>query len=209
MSKPEEIKTGREGILYYGKELYGDKFNLNIPQDQEVYKLVYYNFLGGETATRIGADPSKGIFLSGRTGVGKSALFRIFQKMFLGTKRQFRKVTSKQLMDDAMDRQIGEQWVHEFYGKLMLDDLYIDDVGVGQADMNKYGNWMNVIADLIHERYELWVNHGIRTHISTNLPTTASPGIPSFENNFGERALDRMVEMTKFIDWKGESKRGG
>ena len=195
--------------MYFGKELYGDKFTIeNDPVAQEIYKTVYYNFIGGKTADLLKAAPEKGIFLQGPIGVGKSSLFRIFQKMFLNTPRQFRRVTSKQIMDDAMDREKGQEWTHEFYGRYMLEDLYIDDLGIGQADMNVYGNWFNVVGDIIHERYDNWIRHGIRTHFSTNTPTTVENlSEISLENMFGSRALDRIIEMTKYIHWEGDSKR--
>jgi DNA replication protein DnaC len=60
------------------------------------------------------------------------------------------------------------------------------------------------------ERYDLYINAGYKTHLSSNLVTNITNNIkkiPTLRMVYGARAFDRMIEMTNVIIFKGESQR--
>ena len=206
------IKTGREAILYFGNKLYGDRFSLNDPATNEVYRKVYTSIIGGKAAANAEMDPSRAILMIGDFGVGKTWLWTVMQQVFKNTKHAFLYAKAKDILAQAKDPDYGHDWAKWYYGTNCLRDLYIDDIGIGQADINSYGNWSNILHDILLIRYEMHVNHKFKTHLSSNVmtkvPADAPPNVKSLERILGERILDRLGETSQLIVWKGKSKRG-
>lgn len=205
------IKTGADAILYIGRQLHKD-FNLDEPRRREIYEKAFYVFSGSEKALTLGMKPDKGLLMNGDLGVGKTTLMRVMQRLFKDTCRRFKWVSAKDIKD--MLDEVKPAEIKLWYGKSLKCDLYLDDIGVGQATHNNYGNQVNLIGELIMDRYELYVSDGFKTHLSTNLLTDISkdqreltPGLVTVKDLYGDRVLDRMVEMTNLISWTGKSLR--
>jgi DNA replication protein DnaC len=195
---------GSEAIQIIGSKLYRD-FDISKEPRTTIYKTVYEKFL-----RRLeDYNSEKGLLLVGSIGVGKTAIMRIMQKLFKDSKSAFRWVNSYDLCDMVEESSVSE--IKEIYGKSFLMDLYIDDIGIGNGTLQKYGNRINIISEVLIERYELFVESGIKTHLSSNLPTRIDkkkyPNVQTLEDLYGNRITDRINEMCENIIWKGESLR--
>lgn len=195
--------TGSEAIEYLGKQMFAD---FTFGDSVGIYRQIYKKFVDG----CLHPDKrEKGILLVGDVGVGKTTSMRIFHRMFKDTERKFRWITSSTLNDMLSEYTLLE--IKEMYGKKCLCDLMIDDVGLVAAQKN-YGNVVNVISEIIMERYEIFVSHGYRTHFTSNLMDRLTPennpeNFPTLETILGSRVVDRMVEMCELIIWEGDSLR--
>ena len=195
---------GSEAIKFIGSQFYKN-FDFSKDPINGIYKTVYEKFIKGLE----NYNTEKGILLIGNIGVGKTALMRIMQKLFKDTFRSFKWVNSYELYE--MFEEMPLSTIKEMYGKNYFGDLYIDDIGIGNGIIQKYGNKTNIISELIVERYELFVSTGIKTHLSSNISTKLDkikyPNVQTLEELYGNRVLDRINEMCDNIIWKGESLR--
>ena len=95
------------------------------------------------------------------------------------------------------------------YGFDLKCDLYIDDIGFS-VDVKRYGNTVNIITEILMERYDLFVSTGIKTHLSSNIMTQITNDIankPTLKLMYGARIIDRMKEMCEIVTFKGKSQR--
>jgi hypothetical protein len=74
----------------------------------------------------------------------------------------------------------------------------LDDLGVEQ-NVKQYGNECNTMAEILLNRYELFVNHGIQTHATTNL------NADDLETIYGNRVRSRFRSMFNLIDFPIDS----
>ncbi len=146
-----------------------------------------------------------GFAYDGIVGIGKSAMMRIFHRMFKDTERKFKWVSGLELKDMAEQMTTGE--IKNIYGYGLKCDLYIDDIGF-TVDVKRYGNTVNIISEIIMDRYDLFISSGFKTHLSSNIVTsTQDANTPSIEKIYGNRVLDRVVEINELIVWNGKSLR--
>ncbi len=201
---------GSQAILEVGKKLYPNRFNLDDPERRRIYEQVFYLFTDSDRVSQFGIKKGKGILLIGDIGVGKTAMMKTMQVLFRETDRRFRWVNCMDFKDMLEDGMTSTE-IKNMYGKNFKCDLYIDDLGLGRADFNKYGNVTNIIAEILFERDQLYVEEGYLTHLSSNIPTTVKPEAPvtdkSIERMYGDRVLDRIKQMCNLIIWTGKSLR--
>jgi len=197
MVKEQSNITVSEAIIIVGKQFYGDKFSLENKQTKDFYKKIFTSIYKNE----------KGIFITGSIGVGKTASMRIMQRLLKDTERRFKWVSGYELKD--MSETYTSAEIKEYYGKSLLCDLYIDDIGFS-LDVKRYGNTVNIISEIIMERYDLFITSGYRTHLSSNIVAYLKNDdgkTPTIEKMYGNRVLDRIKEMCELIVWNGESLR--
>lgn len=194
--------TGADKIKIIGEELYGESFSIAENQTYEVYKKVYERLMIG-----IKRKKSKSVFITGSIGIGKTAMMKVIQRLFKDTQRRFKWVSGYELKDLSETLTILE--IKEIYGSGLKCDLYIDDIGFS-IDVRRYGNTVNIISEIIMDRYELYISSGFKTHLSSNVATSIKnneKNIPTIERLYGSRVLDRIKEMCDLITWNGESLR--
>ena len=68
-----------------------------------------------------------------------------------------------------------------------------DDLGDEEAK-NNYGNYREVMKDVIETRYEHFIDYGLLTHFTTNLD------MDDIEKRYGSRARSRIMQMCNIID---------
>lgn len=149
---------------------------------------------------------SKGIYLGGNVGVGKTTLMKLFQR----NRRQVFTVQNAKAIADLFESQgqeTMEQFVEcpelpendsrNFYHRVM--GLCIDDIGTETIKIH-FGNKKNVIGDLIEKRYAKG-NTGPLLHLTTNL---TGDQVKSF---YGERVASRIRECMNCVDYMGEDRR--
>lgn len=192
------VNTVSEAIEIIGKEIYGEKFSIEPPKTKQLYKKLF-GIISGKKP--------KGAFITGSIGVGKSAAMRVMQKLLKDTENKFLWVSGYELKDLAEQITAGE--IKAMYGYQLKCDLYIDDIGFS-VDVKRYGNTVNIISEIIMERYELFISSHYKTHLSSNIVASLKedkPNTPTIEKVYGLRVLDRMMEMCEMIVWNGESLR--
>jgi hypothetical protein len=98
-----------------------------------------------------------------------------------------------------------EKFVRAFYAADGMKDtvkpFVFDDLGTERESMN-YGNRQDVMISIMSDRYELFVEHGIKTHCTTNLMSGED-----IEKQYGSRIRSRCKEMFNVIDLRGEDRR--
>lgn len=192
--------TGREAILKYGKEMFGDNFNLDSDEIGLIYKGIYNYFIKSATnKTR------KSLMIIGNVGAGKGSAMKVMQRIFKDTPARFKWISSSKLKD--LSETLPTIEIKEMYGYDLKMDLYIDDIGI-YSDVKRYGTTINIISEILLERYELFVDTGIKTHFSSNLlPDSTNPKIPTIKSIYGTRVFDRLKEQSITVLFKGESLR--
>lgn len=145
-------------------------------------------------------DLRKGIYLWGDVGRGKSFLLRAM-KIFVETIRfDFRKFEIESCRDIAFkiseDKSVGHMRDY-FTGKYSFDDFGYEDTQV-----KLWGNELNVMEEIMVNRYDAYVRHGLITHVTTNLPPA------QIKNHYNSGRLDsRIEEMFSLIQLEGVDKR--
>jgi DNA replication protein DnaC len=77
--------------------------------------------------------------------------------------------------------------------------LLFDDLGLEQTP-KYYGNECNVIAEILLNRYDLFVSKRMMTHITTNLSAS------ELESIYGNRIRSRMREMFNLVAFDRNAK---
>lgn len=192
-----------EIIIQEGKKI-TPNFSLDANNLRKNYQTVYEGFKNSFICP-LGC-PKKGFLHVGGVGVGKTILMRIFQRIMRNTERRFKWLSAYELKD-LLEIE-GVAWVKKHYGRDLKQDLYIDDIGVTSSDYMKYGNTTNILAELLLERYDLFISEGYLTHLSTNLPPRHNDAkVPTLEKILTARVMDRVREMCQIITFEGGSLR--
>ncbi len=138
----------------------------------------------------------KGVLLAGNVGSGKTMLMEIFNQL-VRRSNPFYKTTARQVAKDyAADGLTAlVRYLKQFRKTpvgLVPVDFFFDDLG---AEDNKkhFGNEANVMAEVIYDRYELYIRYGTRTHFTTNLTPD------ELEEKYGVRAYSRLCQMCNFL----------
>lgn len=147
--------------------------------DDENEEAIRYALQWACAHPKFDGDPGKGLLLMGQKGSGKTLLMRSLSASIDPSLRfethNTRKVTSAYNCN-------GDKGLEPYLIKrhMMFDDL--GDERKGQH----YGDRVEVMSLIIQERYELFIDHGIQTHFTTNL----SP--KEIEDRYGERSYSRL-----------------
>ncbi len=164
-----------------------------------VWRLDKYN--------EIELDFTKGLFLYGSIGMGKTLLLRVLRKYLIG-------LSNRHHEEYKSDYRLGTYWksasqlaaMFACKGIVALEDylepescLFIDEVGREPNPVNNFGTKMDVIQFLLQTRYE--DRRSNVTHITTNL------SLKEFTKIYGDYVADRCLEMFNFIPFEGESLR--
>ncbi|QNH60726.1 hypothetical protein [Hymenobacter sediminicola] len=188
------------------------------PDTEPVFNLLVWYFAGREDkfvelATQLGIEhPSlhKGIALLGPKGTGKTMLLRAFQQ---NQARPYGMVTAKKVELSFRAGDEGRTQQDVFCGKGGRA-LCIDDVCTEETKVKDYGNQENPMARVLLERYDRY-QQGLlprwATHLSSNNPLYRTQNTPrdmaSWEELYGDRAVDRLHELCNIIPVLGESRR--
>lgn len=134
---------------------------------------------------------NKGLFICGKTGTGKTSTFDIISKFILIDDIKYKigddyknfkyvKVSSKQIVSEFAST--GHEALKQY---IDARSLLIDDLGSEIASVKHYGTQVNVIEEIIEERYR---KIGF-THITSNLLMS------ELEQIYGSRVYSRLNEM--------------
>ncbi len=184
-------------LEHSGKRLYGDHFRI-IEEDHEViFKLLVYFLRDQENADRLGISFRKGILLTGPIGCGKTSLLNLMRYIsavhthhimvpcrkiaFEFNKEGFSVI---QKYSDHSFVTSNQDWTAKIY---CFDDLGAETI------MKYYGTDCNVMAEILLSRYDLFISHGMLTHLTTNLSAS------EIEEVYGQRVRSRLRETLNLI----------
>jgi hypothetical protein len=187
----------------HGQIMYGKHFRL-YKEDKDVILQMYAYFTGDVDLCRhYKLDLRKGLFLSGKTGVGKTVHMKLVRQ-FMSFKERFKMKSCQQLALEYMDQgsqiltQYGRNYVDHVDNNTINQTYCFDDMGT-EDEVKHYGTQTNVLGQIILMRYELFQGRQVLTHFTSNLTA------PQIEKHYGERVRSRLREMCNWIEYKSTS----
>lgn len=201
---PPEIKTIQSRFDYVkhwqsfeekGKKHYGNNFCLRGEDAVVVIKLLAW-MLGDEAvATEYKIALHKGILLCGPVGVGKTSMMQLLKEVVkkeepykIYSCREIAFEFSKKGFEVVQRYGHGSFYVYPYTPQACC----FDDLGL-EMIMQHYGVPCNVMGEILLNRYDHFINHGMMTHITTNLFSD------ELAARYGERVLSRMRQMLNLI----------
>ena len=154
---------------------------------------------------KLDINPQKGLFLLGPVGCGKTTVMQLFAH------RRFRLIATRDVArrflcqdSSVIDRYGASSYrtKHLGYGPQLQYDQPLtycfDDLGI-EPTTKHYGNGCNVMAEILLDRYDQFVRHGMITHLTTNL------NAEDLERLYGDRVRSRLREMCNLIRFPAEA----
>jgi predicted ATPase len=191
-------------------------FDVDKDNERAIWLLTAY-FTGNQIFESEGFSLDKGIYLKGPVGTGKTTLMEVFRELTLKGKRKrvFQIISTRDLSKLFANQ--GFKALEIFgkssfrkkstgYGESILYDQPInrcfDDFGLEDNAAKFYGQSANVMAEIILDRYEMYRQHHMVTHVTTNLGSG-----DDVERIYGDRVRSRMREMFNDIELTGNDRR--
>jgi hypothetical protein len=181
------------------KTVYGigpdGKSKLNIDEhNAEIFENIFKYFTQDPSGLY---DLNKGLMLQGNVGTGKSKFMELFR---YNQKSSYVIKSARTLVDEYCEEKDGGPVLISRYSRLINNKavdltfgqkeigLCIDDVGTEREGMH-YGTRMDVIQNLILNRYDRHHELAGKTHFTTNLTPS------ELEQKYGIRFRSRLNEM--------------
>ena len=167
-------------------------------ENEEVLEILLYYFNDIKSHA---LDPKKGICLYGNVGSGKTMMMKIMRNCncnIFGFKtcRQLSEVYAIEGFEGL--RSYGKQAVRWEYSEQKFNHLLIDDLGA-ENDSRYYGHEINVMSEILLDRYEFFISDGLITNLTTNLSKE------EISDRYSYRVYSRMQEMFNFLKLGGSS----
>jgi len=188
--KKNQMLYDFDKILIYlnakGKLLFGKKFKI-FEEDRDIlFKLCNYYIKDETNCKKLDIDINKGILLSGPVGCGKTSLMKLLRHIVPHYKPY--EVIPTRNITFAFNN-IGYTIIENYGDKQFycFDDLGIEPTG------RHFGKDCNVMGEILLSRYDLFLNHKIKTHASTNL------NAKELEERYGNRVRSRMRQLFNLV----------
>lgn len=142
----------------------------------------------------------RGLFIKGRSGIGKS-----YGVSCLAMRFKWPVIPARVMQAAFMSAENDDQFLAfvdavDFFGDHQT--IVIDDLGTEDFPLMKYGTPCNLMADVLDRRYyQGLLRHGVRTIVTCNLTDA------QLRERYGVRIDDRMNEMFSFATVEGKSLR--
>ncbi|MBJ7880727.1 cell division protein ZapE [Gelidibacter salicanalis] len=181
-----------------GKSLFGNHFKIYDKDITVIRKLCHYFIKDKDYCEKNDIDPDKGILLCGPVGCGKTSLMKLVRHI-VPTQRPYEVIPCRNVTFSY--NHLGFKTIED-YGN--TKSFCFDDLGIEPAG-RFYGRDLNVMAEVLLSRYELFLetNAKIKTHATSNLSAD------ELEVLYGNRVRSRMRELFNLIafDTKAGDKR--
>jgi DNA replication protein DnaC len=184
-------------LEHAGQRLYGKHFKIIEEDHSVIFKLLTYFLRDQENADKLGISFRKGIILTGPIGCGKTSLMNLMRYISAAHTHHIMLPCRKLAFEFnengfAVIQKYSEnsfvtgnqEWEPKIY---CFDDLGAETI------MKHYGTDCNVLAEILLSRYDLFISHGMRTHLTTNLNSS------EIEAAYGSRVRSRLREMMNLI----------
>ncbi|CCH01224.1 hypothetical protein FAES_3215 [Fibrella aestuarina BUZ 2] len=146
-------------------------------------------------------DLTRGIYLYGEAGVGKTFVFDCFATLLreiAPPAEQMRVIPTEDMMDEVSVKKSFAALTPYKFGLLTMDDLGREE-RVAQA----YSERRDGFAHLLTFRYRQFVQNRLKTHFTSNL----LPKQLESPEHYGTVLGDRFKQWTQCIHYQGRSKR--
>jgi len=194
-----KLETGLKFINEIGK-IFESRFKIDEDNEDVINNLILY-FTGNQGKY----DITKGLFLHGEIGCGKTLLFKIFRQFTNTILRQnsFQFVSARGIVKNFLIEGMSglDKYSYNFQNERKIMTYCFDDVGVESISSKHYGSELNVVAEILLDRYDILKNYGKFTHITSNLT------VSNLEKIYGNRVRSRLNEMFNDIYLKGSDRR--
>ena len=186
----------RKASKFIGKE-----YVISESEKGIVFALVAWMLKDDLVAKEMNFDLNKGILLSGPIGCGKTTLFKILRSCNFPASK-YGIVSTRHIVSEFM--QSGYEILEKYSNGNLSHDIRtpkaycFDDLGT-ETTSKYFGNDCNVMAEILLTRYDLFVEKGIITHLTTNLSAT------EIESQYGNRLRSRMREMFNLFGYEENS----
>ena len=203
----DAFRQEKEYMRNFGFDPYSKRVNLAIPNAREWLMAGLQSYLGDdakwlpayeEIAEWLTDNHGKGLLLIGTCGLGKTLICQNILPMII---RRFTSLIAKAYTANAMNKNIDKMIGHRV--------VVVDDLGTEQPETLTYGERRYPFNELVDSAER----NGSLLIITTNLGTyhavnkkTGNP-IPSIEDRYGIRTLDRLRATTSVVLLSGESMR--
>ena len=183
----------RKASKFIGKE-----YVISESEKGIVFALVAWMLKDDLVAKEMNFDLNKGILLSGPIGCGKTTLFKILRSCNFPASK-YGIVSTRHIVSEFM--QSGYEILEKYSNGNLSHDIRtpkaycFDDLGT-ETTSKYFGNDCNVMAEILLTRYDLFVEKGIISHITTNLSAT------EIESQYGNRLRSRMREMFNLFGYE-------
>lgn len=151
-------------------------------------------------------DVCKPFGLLGRTGIGKTFMFKMMGRLCKNYPMKFVRTDRSRVADIRYDYLVSAFTIFGEYSSGGYDGItsyinrpfiVIDDLGSEPTMANYFGNQVNVMKLIFEERHL----KGNVTNFSSNLPMSA------IKEKYGERVHDRIYQDTNIIELNGTNWR--
>lgn len=179
-----------------GKELYGPKFRIFDEDRATILKLLCWFFRDAAVAEKEGLCLDKGILLTGPPGCGKSAIMKIISTICDPPRKFTIKSSPRIVLEFAAEgyKAIDRYAVRSFCLDQNPRTVCFDDLG-GECDMLNYEVHFNSLARILSFRYEMFMEHKMITHITTNLDNA---GLEDYYGPGFRRCLSQLFNQVAF-----------
>jgi hypothetical protein len=195
--KGSQILYDFDKILIYlnakGNLLFGKKFKIFEDDRAILYKLCNYFIKDEVNCKKLNIDINKGILLTGPVGCGKTSLMKLLRHI-VPHRKSYEVIPTRNITFSFNNN--GYTIIEKYGDKNFncFDDLGIEPTG------RHFGKDCNVMGEILLSRHDLFLNHNIKTHATTNLNAT------ELEDRYGNRVRSRMRELFNLIGFDKESK---
>lgn len=201
---PPEIKTIQSPCDYAtywqeleekGKDHYGSNFHLRSEDAAVWIKLLAWMKADEAVAADYKIALHKGIMLCGPVGVGKTSMMQLL-KAVVKPEEPYKIYSCREIAFEFSRKgfEVVQHYGHgSYYGYPYTPEACcFDDLGL-EMIMQHYGVPCNVMGEILLNRYDHFINHGMLTHITTNLTSD------ELAARYGARILSRMRQMLNLV----------
>ncbi len=193
--KGNQIIYDFEKILMYlnvkGKLLFGKQFKI-YPEDREIlFKLCNYFIKDEANCKKLNIDLNKGILLTGPVGCGKTSLMKLLQHV-VPHHKSYKMIPTRNIT--FAFNHTGYKTIEHFGNQnfYCFDDLGVEPTG------RFFGKDCNVIGEILLSRYDLFLEHKLKTHATSNL------NAQELEDRYGNRVRSRMRQLFNLVAFNKE-----
>lgn len=176
-------------------ESLGHPFRFTDEQGAVIGKLIRY-FINDRTC---GLDLTKGLFVYGVPGCGKTEIMRILATFTKESELAKAFVFSD--MSEIYAGAIADKNSDPITPNIQFDRCF-DEIGLKVGEVNLWGNNIDINESIIYARYNRNRKFGQLTHVVSNHDSKR------IEALLTARVFDRMKDLVQSVNYPGESNRG-
>lgn len=188
-----------------GRKLYGERYAIEDIDRPPVLKLLSYFLEDKAVATHEGIDLKKGLLVTGPIGCGKTAIMNILCAMCYGAGKPAI-IKCRELSFEYSEHgyvvvgKYSKQCYHRYSGlPFRPRTICFDDLGL-EPQASYWGNHCQIMAEVLLSRYDLFVEAGMITHVTSNL------NAKELEEVYGNRIRSRLRQMFNLISFDPASR---